>query len=1376
MECKHCGKNLDIDAKFCEWCGAPVSEADEVANNSSMASLFFAKAGDLNANVSKNGASTSDFGLIMRFGKKNKGEKSAAKRTLPPPHMKKHRYADTFNRSPRLKYEPHKETIKIQKPPTIGAKPEINWLTVLLPPIAMATIFILMSVLSKGSSTYLFFMIPMQLISVGISIITYRQQTKKHVKTEEIRESKYHAYLEKTCCYLEEENARQRKILLQMNPSPRECISAVENQTKHLWERRPTDSDFGTFRIGIGSVQANVRAIWEEDELALEEDVLEKEAAAMANAFKTIDDVPITIPSDGRIVGITGEENDSIRLAKSIVVQLTALHSYEDMKIVIVFPEPKKEQWKWVRWLPHLSGKESDMRLLAFTQSGASTLKEKLTDVLRQRKNISSAEYRNSSKKNPQYVVFLTTPELYWDNEFFTEVAADDLGIRLICLAQSVSFLPKECDHIVELKHHTGKLYCQENAGDTIRFVTDSIREEELEKLSRTMASITLSSAEITHTIPNSISFLKGYGLKQIDDYDLRRAWRNADVSKSLAVPIGVDESGNQFVFDICDGKHGVHGLIGGMPGSGKSEMLQSWLLSLAMNFSPQDVSFVLIDFKGTGLITPFVGLPHLAGTISNIDTDIKRNKESLEYELERRERLFDEAGVSNIRDYLQLVREGTVKERLPILIVVIDEFAEFKKAFPEFMKWVESSFTKGRSEGVWFVLATQQPGSQASEAIKSNTHFKWCLKVASPSASKEMVGIPDAAQITRPGRAFIRVSNSNADFLTQVQSFWSGAPYHIGNQTDADSQKIAVVDINGNRHYFSDSANLTGYKSGRTEIDAAVAYIAAYAKKNRIPNAKKVWEEKLLKRLPLSAICKEGFDGTNWPTSVQSGFSVPVGEVDDPQHQQKYPLNVNFSDLGHIEVLGAPATGKTTFLKTLITAAALRYRPEDLNVYIMDFGSLSMRVFSAMPQVGGIAEMGQDEKIAKLAELLREELEHRKRLFAEEGVSTIEEYRKSTGKKLPYILLAVDNFNVALPTYPELDALFLPLLQNGAGYGMFLAAAATGANGVNYKYQPSIKMAYALQLTDKSEYSGVVGKTNGLVPEPFMGRGLMRGNPPLQFQTALPADGNTDAEITQNLKQLAEQMSKAWHKPRAKRIPELPEMIPYGSIESDGVCLGLTCSKVEPVIYRKEDQHCLMISGCPRSGKSNLLRVLAKQFAEQLSATVYCLDATGLGKTGFSEICDVYLSDAGQIDRLFDELMPVIKTRQENRDSSKEIGEPILIVIDDYSEFFRAVSEKTVRRLLAINKLAAGLGVYVAIACGASELSVMRSKGEELTSALLLNKQAVLLGGCVNDHSAFQLKIPYAKKSVEVKDTEGFFVDGSRVVRFKAMRSEETV
>lgn len=263
--------------------------------------------------------------------------------------------------------------------------------------------------------------------------------------------------------------------------------------------------------------------------------------------------------------------------------------------------------------------------------------------------------------------------------------------------------------------------------------------------------------------------------------------------SKSLAVPLGARAAGDYVYLNLHEKAHGPHGLVAGTTGSGKSEILQSYILSLAVNFNPYEVAFLLIDYKGGGMSKMFTALPHLLGTITNLDgSQSMRALASIKSELARRQSIFNQYDVNHINNYNKLFKNGEAEEPLPHLFLISDEFAELKKEQPEFMSELVSAARIGRSLGVHLILATQKPTGVVDDQIWSNSKFKLALKVQNEADSKEILKTADAANITLPGRAYLQVGNN--EIYELFQSAWSGAAYNEEEQKEKVDDRVYVL------------------------------------------------------------------------------------------------------------------------------------------------------------------------------------------------------------------------------------------------------------------------------------------------------------------------------------------------------------------------------------------------------------------------------------------------------------------------------------------------------------------------------------------------------------------------------------------------------
>lgn len=305
-------------------------------------------------------------------------------------------------------------------------------------------------------------------------------------------------------------------------------------------------------------------------------------------------------------------------------------------------------------------------------------------------------------------------------------------GMSFIYFKEYQESLPKECAEIVELTEDGGVLRRSRDKAFSCRFVREHINDDSIQFVAERLAPVYCEKIALSSRLTANITLFDLLNIISPENLDLAAQWKASNVQRSLSAPLGVDVKGSKVFLDLHEKAHGPHGLVAGTTGSGKSEIMQSYILSVATKFHPYEVSFVIIDFKGGGMANQFENLPHLIGKITDIDShEINRSLLSIRAELEKRKRLFAQCGVNHIDQYIGKFRSGEASVALPHLILIVDEFAELKAEQPEFMKELISAARVGRSLGIHLILATQKPAGQVNEQIWSNSRFKLCLKVA---------------------------------------------------------------------------------------------------------------------------------------------------------------------------------------------------------------------------------------------------------------------------------------------------------------------------------------------------------------------------------------------------------------------------------------------------------------------------------------------------------------------------------------------------------------------------------------------------------------------------------------------------------------------
>lgn len=1271
-------------------------------------------------------------------------------------------YPHYFKQSPRLRESLPNDQIELQSPPSIGGKPNISWLNVLLMPALTVCVMLAVCFFVTGVMTMLYFSVPMTLIGAVMSVVRYKSEKKKYHATEHLRFEKYDEYLTEQEDFIAKQIKEQRRVLNSENPSVVQCLRMALDTDRTLWSRRRRDADFMTLRVGSGTIPASIAIKAPKQLLSLEVDKLAQQPSQIAEKYSTVDNCPILLELGNKpTCGIIGDRSSCVSIGKNLVVQAATHHSYNDLRIIVICDEDEREAWSFCRWLPHLFDDTRGVRYFADSQKQAAKLLGYFDDVLTQRSlENRSKDHYVSTTHSPYYLFICASATLVGNHPIMKYLTSNDrgLGAGAVFLFDALGDLPKECNYIVDLTERVHEMYEKDTASARQAFVRDAASSEQYDSFARALAPLRVDLTDKGGVLPTNVSFLQGYGAKTPQMLDISKNWANAFPEQGMAVPIGIKRDGSPFMFDIHEKHSGPHGLVAGMTGSGKSEMVQSWILSMAVHYPPSAVSFVLIDFKGTGLLLPFKNLPHLAGTISDLDTNIGRNLIALENELTRRKALLDQYQVSNISAYLKLVRQGKATEALPYLFIVIDEFAEFKVRFPDFMQAVNRVFAIGRTLGVHMILLTQKPANIVDDKMNANTRFRWCLKVANSADSRDMLRHTDAAKITNPGRAFVQVGED--EIFEEIQSYWSGAPYNpYRDLTLQRSTKIAVVDYYGNRVCY-EPEKTTGYRAEKNEIDVIVDCIDSYARQNNVDRAKAIWTNTLPSHLSLNDLLNHGFDGEKW-SDTEDSLRPIIGLLDDPRSQSQYPYYIDFASDGHLAIYGAPGSGKTTLLHTTILSLALSYSPSKVNLYMMDFGGGSLTLFSGLPHVGGIAVGGRDdEKIRKLAELISKEIDQRKRLLATHGLINISSYCEATGKALPFIVLLLDNFAPVLELYPDLDNFFQTLVRDGGSCGIYFVATASGLNSLGYRVSQNMKAAIALRMPDKHDYATIVGRTNGLEPEDLPGRGLVRNSPPLELQVALPTDGHSEVERVKNIHALSRLMREKWDGGDVVTIPAMPDVIRVSDYVGDGVFLGLQHKDYSPAVWDVASNPFLVIStlGEHSGSTSFVMDQLVQKYNISISIRYGTMNDP---------------QQVNQVDQQIADLMPTLQGRKEEVAAGsfdRTTCPYILIVLDDLKACFESVSNETIRRLTSIVTMGAGLNVILVVNGSAADIEKLHHV-DAFTMNLVKQAKAILLGDCPQSHRAFSTNLSYSEGAAQLTAYDAVVVDSGIATKIKLVQ-----
>lgn len=1040
-----------------------------------------------------------------------------------------------FVRNTRRKIKVDTTPIKILDPGKKPSKPEMNLLTSLFPTIIMfIMVIIFRGIMNSNMGTYVIFSICSMGIGVFTSIVNVVQGQKKYKNDIKQREEVYKDYISRK----EKEvwNARESEIeaLTEIYYSPACGIEKAISFDPDIFDRIPSDDDFMDVCLGVGKRISKRPLEYKPQEQLEIGDELTELPAQLEEKYRYIDNAPITMPlKNVGAVGIAGDAESRYQLFKNIVADLCCRQFHTEIEMSLLL-EDEADKYAWIKQLPQLQRADGS-RSIVFDENSRTNVFEKLFKEL---------TYRCENKGEYKPLVIFAVE----DNEIvnhplskFIEIAVE-IQTTFIFFEDSLDYIPQHCSYIIELEgSKNGKVYRSSDRTKRELFTYEHVADSKMQMLVQKLAPIYSEEKSLASTLRKNISLYEMLGIYLASDIDLARNWASSNICDTMAAPLGINSKNEIVYLDLHEKAHGPHGLVAGTTGSGKSEILQTYILSMATLYHPYEVSFVIIDFKGGGMVNQFSNLPHLVGAITNIDgKEIDRSLKSIRAELMKRQTLFAEVGVNNIEKYIKAYKSGYAKTALPHLIIIVDEFAELKAEQPEFMKELISASRIGRSLGVHLILATQKPAGQVSEQIWSNSKFKLCLKVQDQQDSKEVIKSPLAAEIKEPGRAYLQVGNN--EIFELFQSAYSGGRAIREEKQDKQPITIFEYSMGGRNSVLYQQKFSTAKKETETELEAIVNHIADYCNTNRIER--------------LDPICMPSLaDEIDYPEHFQSNllhFNIPVGIYDDPENQRQAEYRL---DLGNENVLaiGSVQTGKTNFIQLILRAIGQQFDSEDVNVYIVDFASMTLKMFEKMKHVGGVVIPGEDEKLKNLFKLLKNSVQERKEKLLAVGVSSFGAYVEAGYSDYPRIIVMMDNFAVFKELYEETyEADFQFLTREGPTYGICFIVTNGKTAGFGYKYMSNFGTRIAFNCNESTEYGNLFDRCR-TEPKDTPGRILFKKqNAIYECQTYLAFEGRKEVERAAAMHEFIDITNLNCTGKPARLIPSVPDVLTLGYLEEN--------------------------------------------------------------------------------------------------------------------------------------------------------------------------------------------------------------------------------
>ncbi|MEV7972097.1 type VII secretion protein EccCa [Cellulomonas sp. NPDC089187] len=1103
----------------------------------------------------------------------------------------------------------------------------------LLPVVGAMSSVVMMVVLRNGQPLFLVVAALVFVVAIigGVGFaLTSRGRAARQARN---RREQYLDYLERLRGELTAESAIARDRAVILHPDP-PALAGVARDPARVWERRRRDADYLAARVGVGPVPWFVlRVPPPESPVQPHDPMMSAEVDLVTEQFALVEAMPV--PVDLRaagVVAVVGDRSRTVPLVRALLLQLAVAHSPDDLSMAAAYPEERATDWAGLDLLPHVQDPDVfdgpvPARRVA---PDLPTLSRVLGRTLGERLQHARAARRTGAVSAPAARLVVVTDDHGGRAQALAVPGADPraLGICTVHLVDAQLDEPEDVDIRIVLDQDGATLTTAPGtaAATETRFTPDLVGAALFTATTRVLAALrtaqVLAPDEDDDRTPAVHDMLGIGGGPQQGGLDPAQLWASREPEDFLRVPFGWDDAGTPVELDLKESAQlgmGPHGICVGATGSGKSEMLRTLLLSLALTHPPEDLAMILVDYKGGAAFAPLAPLPHLAGLIDNLADDAQlttRARSSIAGEVLRRQRILKDAGsLPSITAYRRLrATERPELPPLPHLFLVIDEFGELLTAEPEFIDLFLQIGRIGRSIGVHLLLSSQRVEGGKLRGLDTYLSYRLGLRTFSESESQVVLNTVDAYHLPAlPGYGYLKVDTS---VYTRFRAgYVSGPAGRVEDPgTDPTDLVLPVPTYHGLRGRSGGSTTALPDEDGPSLVDEVVRRLRAPDRAVR-----PVWLSPLPDRVGLGAVVDQADRGG-------AGLSAVIGLVDDPARQAQEPWRLDLTRAGgHVAVIGAPQSGRTTVLRTLASSLALTATPRQVAVYGMDLTGGGLTRIEGFPHVGGVATRAHRERLIRLLEELTGMLRQREQVFRDRGIDSVAQLRTwhAEGRlpELPAaeVVLLVDGYGQLRTDFPELEDPFVSVLQRAASFGIHLVLGLTRWSDVRMAHQSLIGTRIELRLNDPAD-SSVDRKLSATITPETPGRALLDDK---RFgQVALPVlDAVADDVIGVELEELAARTAAAWSGPAAAPIRLLPTTVDPADLpdrfdEPESIPLGLRQDTMDAALWElTADEPHLLVLGDTRSGKSTLLRTLAVGLQDRFTAdevTIAVMDVRG--------------------------------------------------------------------------------------------------------------------------------------------------------------------
>ena len=1229
-----------------------------------------------------------------------------------------------------------------------------------------------------GGNKYMLIYGAMYGMSMVMSIVMFISGRRQYKKKSAQRIEKYNEYITQKDIEIAKERENERIISEKMNILPENMVEQILSFDARLFEKSTDHDDFLDVPIGRGTIDAYNPVQFRKTDFFETEDPLMNYPQQLNEKFEKINDMPIVLHLNSvNAVGVIGLRDRLCAMARNIILTIAGQHYYDDVKFFFLMNQDDIKDFVWIRWLKNIT--DSGRRNIMYDQDSKKVILDAIYNELSAREG---AKESQSSNKGVHYIVFAYRTKELMEHPITNYVKnAKNLGFTFIFFDEYKELIHEDCDEIVYVDRDMNKGFLQraDDAEKMQSFEYREITNEQAKAAAIKLACVHVSEISLESTLTKNISFYQMYDVLNAYDLNIAMRWNSSKIFESMAVPIGVDSAGKLVNLDIHEKGHGPHGLVAGTTGAGKSELLQTYVLSMCTQFHPYEVGFIIIDFKGGGMANQFKDLPHLNGAITNIDgKQVNRSLMSIKAELMKRQRLFAQAGVNAIDSYIDLYKKGQVNEPLPHLILIVDEFAELKSDQPEFMKELISAARIGRSLGVHLILATQKPSGVVNDQIWSNSRFKLCLKVQDKSDSNEVLKSPLAAEIREPGRCYMEVGNH--EIFQLLQSAYSGAPAGVGSVDKTSKFDLCAVNLYGMRKVLFHQEPKKE-ESTMSQLEAVVSYIADYCEENNIAKLPPICLPPLEEVIPLP-------DTTNIQCET-TGVCVPIGIYDDPENQVQDMVWLNLTE-NNTFIIGSSLTGKTNLMQAIIRSITERYGADEVSIYIVDFASMILKNFSRLAYVGGVVTIKDETMLRQFLSMIEGIIDERQKTFAEMGLSSFAAYREAGYKEYQQIVIIMENYSAFRSSYDEWEEIFLNFCRDGLAVGVSIIVTNPTVTGVGFKILTNFAKKISFYSNDSSQYGGLFDRCR-VEPDDVTGRAIINMDGGImEFQTFLAFDAKREIDRIEIIRKYVSEINAKCGNLHAGRIPTIPDTVTeayindhYGD-QSDNIVnynypVGISYTSIEPVYLPLMRNTLVSIHGQNELGRLDYIKFILATLETNNAiapAKVYIVDdvTRELEVAKNLSVVANYTINAADIVEIIKEVCDEVGNRYDEVTANPESmdGKPLLLLI---------INTPIATDIIAKNQQAQTMYDIVTTKLRGCRACIMHSNAEnvqvsyktpELLKNLSLNATHVIFEE-INQIRNVEIPLAFARannKRLEYGDA--FYIDNGVICKTKIVMS----